>query len=188
MSVVEPNLIKLAIVGAGGVGKSALTVQDSYRKQLEVDGQVTLLDILDTAGQEEFSAMRDQYMLNGEGFLVVYSIIVRQTFNEVVSYRQHIQRIKDGDDAPIVIVGNKCDLEEKREVAVSEGRDLATSYGVPFFETSALTSTNIEEAFFALVRAVRRHRSGEGKLGGGKSTIKKSGSSSPKVKRACILF
>ncbi len=132
--------------------------------------------------------MRDQYMLNGEGFLVVYSIIVRQTFNEVVSYRQHIQRIKDGYDAPIVIVGNKCDLEEKREVAVSEGRDLATSYGVPFFETSALTSTNIEEAFFALVRAVRRHRSGEGKLGGGKSTIKKAGSSSPKAKRACILF
>jgi GTPase KRas protein len=132
--------------------------------------------------------MRDQYMLNGEGFLVVYSIIVRQTFNEVVAYRQHIQRIKEADDTPIVIVGNKCDLEEKREVAVSEGRDLATNYGVPFFETSALTSLNIEEAFLALVRAVRRHRNGGDKLSGSKSSVRARGSNSPKTKRACILF
>ncbi|GFS31787.1 ras-related protein R-Ras2 [Trichonephila inaurata madagascariensis] len=89
----EPNNIgqtyKLVVVGGGGVGKSALTIrfiqsyfvvdydptiEDSYTKQCVIDGQVARLDILDTAGQEEFSAMREQYMRSGEGFLLVFSV------------------------------------------------------------------------------------------------------------------
>src|SRR5438128_9220601 len=94
---------KLVIVGGGGVGKSALTIQliqnhfideydptieDSYRKQVTIDDNTSLLDILDTAGQEEYSAMRDQYMRTGEGFLLVYAITSRASFEETTTFRE----------------------------------------------------------------------------------------------------
>ena len=93
---------KLVIVGRGGVGKSALTIQiinnyfvdeydptieDSYRKQVTIDNETCLLDILDTAGQEEYSAMRDQYMRTGQGFLCTYAITSRSSFDEITAFR-----------------------------------------------------------------------------------------------------
>ena len=90
---------------------------DSYRKQCMIDEEVALLDVLDTAGQEEYSAMREQYMRTGEGFLLVYSITSRQSFEEIVTFQQQILRVKDRDYFPIIVVGNKCDLESERQVA-----------------------------------------------------------------------
>ena len=90
---------------------------DSYRKQCMIDDEVALLDVLDTAGQEEYSAMREQYMRTGEGFLLVYSITSRQTFEEIVTFQQQILRVKDKDYFPMIVVGNKCDLEGERQVA-----------------------------------------------------------------------
>lgn len=116
---------KLVVVGAGGVGKSALTIQliqnhfvdeydptieDSYRKQVVIDGETCLLDILDTAGQEEYSAMRDQYMRTGEGFLLVFAVNSAKSFEDISSYREQIKRVKDAEEVPMVLVGNKCDL------------------------------------------------------------------------------
>jgi GTPase KRas protein len=164
---------KLVVVGGGGVGKSALTIQliqnhfvdeydptieDSYRKQVVIDDETCLLDILDTAGQEEYSAMRDQYMRTGEGFLCVYSITSRGSFDEISSFREQILRVKDKDQVPMIIVGNKCDLESERQVTQSEGRDLAKSFNSPFMETSAKTRVNVEEAFFELVRLIREEK------------------------------
>ncbi|RXN11421.1 hypothetical protein ROHU_010653 [Labeo rohita] len=98
---------KLVVVGAGGVGKSALTIQliqnhfvdeydptieDSYRKQVVIDGETCLLDILDTAGQEEYSAMRDQYMRTGEGFLCVFAINNTKSFEDIHQYSFRIFR------------------------------------------------------------------------------------------------
>jgi GTPase KRas len=91
-------------------------VPDSYRKQCVIDDEVALLDVLDTAGQEEYSAMREQYMRTGEGFLLVYSITSRQSFEEITTFQQQILRVKDKDYFPMVVVGNKCDLESEREV------------------------------------------------------------------------
>lgn len=82
-----------------------------------IDDEVALLDVLDTAGQEEYSAMREQYMRTGEGFLLVYSITSRQSFEEIQVFQQQILRVKDKDYFPIIIVGNKCDLEGEREVS-----------------------------------------------------------------------
>jgi GTPase SAR1 family protein len=82
-----------------------------------IDDEVALLDVLDTAGQEEYSAMREQYMRTGEGFLLVYSIISRQSFEEITTFQQQILRVKDKDYFPMVVVGNKCDLESEREVS-----------------------------------------------------------------------
>ena len=91
-------------------------VADSYRKQCDVDGETALLDLLDTAGQEEYSAMREQYMRTGEGFLIVYSIDSRASFEEIQQYQQQILRVKDKDYFPMILVANKCDLEHERQV------------------------------------------------------------------------
>ena len=99
------------------------SVTDSYRKQCVIDDEVALLDVLDTAGQEEYSAMREQYMRTGEGFLLVYSITSRQSFEEIITFQQQILRVKDKDYFPIILVGNKCDLEKEREVS-QEGASL----------------------------------------------------------------
>lgn len=90
---------------------------DSYRKQCVIDEEVALLDVLDTAGQEEYSAMREQYMRTGEGFLLVYSITSRSSFEEILTFQQQILRVKDKDYFPIIVVANKCDLEHERQVS-----------------------------------------------------------------------
>lgn len=96
---------------------------DSYRKQCVIDDEVALLDVLDTAGQEEYSAMREQYMRTGEGFLLVYSITSRQSFEEIATFQQQILRVKDKDYFPVIVVGNKCDLDNERAVS-KEGRKI----------------------------------------------------------------
>ncbi|KAI4096883.1 MAG: hypothetical protein LQ344_000683 [Seirophora lacunosa] len=132
-------------------------MQDSYRKQCVIDEEVALLDVLDTAGQEEYSAMREQYMRTGEGFLLVYSITSRQSFEEILTFQQQILRVKDRDYFPIIIVGNKCDLDAERQVSRKEGEDLARSFGCAFIETSAKSRINVENAFYNIVREIRRY-------------------------------
>ncbi|KAI1237980.1 GTPase HRas, partial [Lamprotornis superbus] len=130
---------------------------DSYRKQVVIDGETCLLDILDTAGQEEYSAMRDQYMRTGEGFLCVFAINNTKSFEDIHQYREQIKRVKDSDDVPMVLVGNKCDLPA-RTVETRQAQDLARSYGIPYIETSAKTRQGVEDAFYTLVREIRQHK------------------------------
>jgi len=130
------SVYRVVVVGEGGVGKSCLTIQfisekfveeydptmeDSYRKQVTVDGEECLLDIFDTAGQEDFSAVRDQYMRTGDGFLCVYSIILEPSFAAVAAFHDHILRVKDLDQLPFILVGNKADLESERVISKEEG-------------------------------------------------------------------
>jgi len=164
---------KFAVLGTGGVGKSAMTIQliqnhfvdeydptieDSYRKQVEIDGETCLIDVLDTGGREEFSAMRNQYINTSQGFLIVYSITSRSSFEEAVRHRDQVASMKeDIFQVPIVLVGNKADLSDTdREVTTLEGEELAKAWKVPFLESSAKTRTNIDEAFFGVVRAIRK--------------------------------
>lgn len=181
---------KLVVVGGGGVGKSALTIQfiqshfvdeydptieDSYRKQCVIDDEVALLDVLDTAGQEEYSAMREQYMRTGEGFLCVYSITSKNSFEEISTFHQQILRVKDKDYFPIIIVANKCDLENERQVSTQEGRELAKQFQCKFIESSAKQKINVDEAFYSLVREIRRFNkeTQQGKPGGPSKPAKK---------------
>ena len=122
-----------------------------------VDDEVALLDVLDTAGQEEYSAMREQYMRTGEGFLLVYSITSRQSFEEIQTFEQQILRVKDKDYFPIILVGNKCDLEGERMVSREEGQALARKFNCKLIETSAKSRVNVDNAFYELVREIRRY-------------------------------
>lgn len=132
------------------------TIEDSYRKQANIDGQVAYLDILDTAGQDEYAAMREQYMVGGEGFLLVYAINSRNSFTEVREFHEQILRVKDVEKFPIVVSGNKCDLgDRQRKVTKEEGQQLCDQLGVPFFETSAKAAINVEESFYQIVREIR---------------------------------
>ncbi|XP_056001086.1 ras-related protein Rap-1b-like isoform X3 [Ostrea edulis] len=172
---------KLVVLGSGGVGKSALTVQfvqnifvekydptieDSYRKQVEVDGQQCMLEILDTAGTEQFTAMRDLYMKNGQGFLLVYSITAQSTFNDLQDLREQILRVKDTDDVPMILVGNKCDLEDERVVGKDQGMGLARHFNCEFMETSAKKKVNVNEVFCGLVRLINKRTPAPGKTPG----------------------
>lgn len=112
----------MVVLGSGGVGKSALTVQfvsgcfmekydptieDFYRKEIEVDTSPCVLEILDTAGTEQFASMRDLYIRNGQGFVVVYSMTNHQTFQDIKGMKEQITRVKNTDRVPILLVANK---------------------------------------------------------------------------------
>ena len=126
-----------------------------------IDNEEALLDVLDSAGQEEYSAMREQYMRTGEGFMLVYSITSRQSFEEVRTFQQQILRVKDRDYFPIIVVGNRCHLENERQVSKQEGEALARSFGCPFTETSSKCRINVDNAFYDLVREIRKFRTSE---------------------------
>ncbi|XP_076864309.1 GTP-binding protein Rit1 [Brachyhypopomus gauderio] len=162
---------KLVMLGEGGVGKSAIimqfishrfpedhdpTIEDAYKTQIRIDNEPANLDILDTAGQAEFTAMRDQYMRAGEGFIISYSITDRRSFQEARHFRQLIHRVRRTADTPVVLVGNKSDLVHLRQVSVEEGKELAREFQCPFFETSAALRYYIDEVFAALVRQIRQ--------------------------------
>lgn len=102
-------------------------------------------------------AMREQYMRTGEGFLLVYSITSRNSFDEIMTFHQQILRVKDKDYFPVIVVANKCDLEYERQVGSHEGRELAKHFGCRFIETSAKQRINVDEAFSNLVREIRRY-------------------------------
>ncbi|XP_050686598.1 ras-related protein Ral-a-like isoform X2 [Eriocheir sinensis] len=164
-----PALHKVIMVGSGGVGKSALTLQfmydefvedyeptkaDSYRKKVVLDGEEVQIDILDTAGQEDYAAIRDNYFRSGEGFLCVFSITEDDSFQATQEFREQILRVKNDEHIPFLLVGNKADLTERRKVSEDEAKARANQWGVPYVETSAKTRANVDKAFYDLTRLI----------------------------------
>jgi GTPase KRas protein len=140
-----------------------------------------MLEVLDTAGQEDYTALRDQWVREGEGFVLVYSITSRSSFSRIQKFHQHIQRVKGpahhggghapsgggfnmpmssavGAQAPVMLVGNKSDRGTDRDVSMQEGQALARSLGCDFVEASAKDSINVEKAFYDVVRHLRQQR------------------------------
>eukprot|EP01089_Gocevia_fonbrunei_P023367 TRINITY_DN9826_c0_g1_i2.p1 TRINITY_DN9826_c0_g1~~TRINITY_DN9826_c0_g1_i2.p1 ORF type:complete len:186 (+),score=12.73 TRINITY_DN9826_c0_g1_i2:88-645(+) len=184
------SAFRLAILGVGGVGKSAITIQfiqhqfvTNYDPTITVEGTTCVLELMDTAGQEEYSVMRDSYMRTGQGFMLVYSIANRRSFEEIENFRTQTLRAKDVKNIPFVLVGNKCDLAKERKVTTEEGEALAKKWSasashVPFLEASAKTRFHIDESFTELVRLVINHLSEEGNARTNSTT----------KKRKCALF
>src|SRR3990167_2296248 len=163
--------IKLVVFGAEGVGKSAIinfyiqghfvqdydpTCEDSYRKLITLDDTEFIVDMLDTAGEEEieYYSTRFEYLRGREGFLVVYSITNKNSLDALDMYVANILRVKDVVYVPMVMVGNKCDLESERKVETQAGEHVAERHKAAFCETSAKFGINVNEAFDALYNLI----------------------------------
>nr|CAD7257894.1 unnamed protein product [Timema shepardi] len=131
------------------------TIEDSYTKQCVIDDVPAKLDILDTAGQEEFSAMREQYMRSGEG------LPPGASFDEIYKFHRQILRVKDRDEFPMLMVGNKADLDHQRLVSSVEAQNLSRQLKIPYIECSAKLRMNVDQAFHELVRIVRKFQLSE---------------------------
>ena len=125
-------------------------------KQCLIDNQIAQLEILDSAGQEEFKPMREQYMRVGEGFLLVFSLTDRHSLEECYKLHRDIIRIKDSDHVPMLLIGNKLDIRQT-DLDI-HARNAAIAMRIPYFETSARTRYNIDEVFMELVRQIRKHK------------------------------
>lgn len=154
--------LKIAVLGKSLVGKSALTyryisdkfptehdttIEDQYKINATIDDYQCQLEILDTAGQDDYQAMLDTWIGFGQGFVLVYSIDDRESFDSMKIKFDRIVKNKQEEIYSIIIVGNKCDLEDKRKITKQEGEDFAKSKNVQFLEVSALKTINVKETF-----------------------------------------
>nr|XP_040566794.1 LOW QUALITY PROTEIN: ras-like protein [Lepeophtheirus salmonis] len=172
--------IKVGIFGGGGVGKSCLTLRFQNRKFVEtydptildsflnktfmVDGVVRPLEIMDTAGQDEYKTMMDLYLKTSDGFFMVYDVTDRASFNEISTLVKSLKLARGIEDAkdlpPTIIIGNKCDLNERRNISFEEGQSLAEQFG-PNFASRKLQlkriSTLSKSVFEDIVRMILSH-------------------------------
>lgn len=156
---------KIAVLGSGGVGKTCLilrltrqtfdpeyipTIQDYFEKNTTIDNKCYTMNIIDTAGQDEMQGITDIAIQDAEAFIITYSITSMMSFSEANKYHEKILQFNNGNpEVKIVLVGNKCDLNEERAVPKAEGEDLAKRWNAPFFEASAKQNINVSEAFDA---------------------------------------
>eukprot|EP00121_Abeoforma_whisleri_P003022 Awhi_evm1s2715 len=158
------------------IGKSALTtrfiqglfiegydptIEDSFCKIENIDGVGTVcLDILDTAGQDEYSMMRESYMRTGEVFIIGFSLTARNSFDLVESFQKQCCQSKDveEDSLPMVLVGNKCDLVDDRVVTLTEAKEKAKQFNCVYIEASAFHYHNVRETFHEAARVCMNQR------------------------------
>lgn len=136
-----------------------------------------MLEVLDTAGQEEYTSLRDQWIRDGEGFVLVYSVTSRASFERIEKFYNLIQRVKESSNAsggyagtaassgstyqgpaPVMLVGNKSDRVTDKDISTQEGRILAGKLGCDFIEASAKNCVNVEKAFYDVVRRLRQQK------------------------------
>eukprot|EP01091_Cochliopodium_minus_P019739 TRINITY_DN8397_c0_g2_i1.p1 TRINITY_DN8397_c0_g2~~TRINITY_DN8397_c0_g2_i1.p1 ORF type:complete len:211 (-),score=47.11 TRINITY_DN8397_c0_g2_i1:48-680(-) len=160
------NILNVCILGEGGVGKSAIatqfcsryfielydpTIEESHKTKITIDKQNFNLEILDTAGQE--CKLREGWILSSDVFLLVFSIAERSTFERIYTLHKEIVQCKHKRDIPCLIVGNKSDLFNKRQVSVEEGKELANYfYNAQYHEVSAKSEKDVLNLFKNLVR------------------------------------
>ncbi len=178
--------LSLVVLGAGSVGKSCIsiqyiqghfverydsTIEDIYRKPVEVDGESTTLTIVDTAGQDAFGAMRENYMRSGQAFVLVFSITDSESLQKLkVIYAQLVRVRGENSHIPCVVVGNKIDLSAQRAVPPEQGKEFARNANCHYFEITARDKGQVEEVFSHLVRLVRRGSAAPAPgIGGGSS-------------------
>lgn len=157
----------IGIFGSAGVGKTSLvqrfvsdkmqeeyvpTVEEVYCREVSVGGKKVIVKITDTGGSSDLRLKWDSALKQCNGFIVVYDITKMDSFKEVEHFKGLLLLMKpDSYDTPVVVVGNKCDLEDRREVATVVAAALAHQLSCPFFETSAVTGKNVDKAFKKVV-------------------------------------
>ncbi|XVF73533.1 hypothetical protein PTKIN_Ptkin12aG0209300 [Pterospermum kingtungense] len=163
-------LFKLLLIGDSGVGKSCLLLRfadDSYIESyistigvdfkirtVEQDGKTIKLQIWDTAGQERFRTITSSYYRGAHGIIIVYDVTDQESFNNVKQWLSEIDRYAS-DNVNKLLVGNKCDLTANKVVSYETAKAFADEIGIPFMETSAKDSTNVEQAFMAMAASIK---------------------------------
>lgn len=171
------RMLKVLLLGDAGVGKTSLLNQfvnreftaqykatigsDFSSKQVDVDGKLITLQIWDTAGQERFQSITANYYHGSHAIAIVYDITSRQSFENVRKWISEVDRLANPQVCKL-LVGNKADLQDKREVSKEDGQSLADGLGIPFMETSAKTAYNVKDMFMSMCLAIqnRQGRSG----------------------------
>ena len=161
--------LKIAVLGQTLVGKSALTfrfindkfpkehdttIEDAYTLSANIDDIHCQLEILDTAGQDDYQTMLDTWINSCDGFILVYSIDNKESFESTKKRYERILKLKEKQNVSIVIAGNKCDLEESRKVSREEAENFCETNKITFLETSALNVINVKETFLAVARGL----------------------------------
>ncbi|XP_045483348.1 ras-related protein Rab-8A isoform X2 [Harmonia axyridis] len=163
-------LFKLLLIGDSGVGKTCVLFrfsEDAYNttfistigidfkiRTIELDGKKIKLQIWDTAGQERFRTITTAYYRGAMGIMLVYDITNEKSFENIKNWIRNIEENASAD-VEKMLLGNKCELEEKRQVSKERGEQLAVEYGIKFIETSAKASIRVEEAFYTLARDIK---------------------------------
>ncbi|XP_017563836.1 ras-related protein Rab-8B-like [Pygocentrus nattereri] len=162
-------LFKLLLIGDSGVGKTCLLFrfsEDAFNttfistigidfkiRTVELNGKKIKLQIWDTAGQERFRTITTAYYRGAMGIMLVYDITSEKSFENIKNWIRNIEE-HASSDVERMILGNKCDMNDRRQVSKERGEKLAIDYGIKFLETSAKTSINVEDAFFTLARDI----------------------------------
>jgi len=172
MSSIEYDyLFKLLLIGDSSVGKSCLLLRfadDSYVdtyistigvdfkiRTVELDGKTVKLQIWDTAGQERFRTITSSYYRGAHGIIIVYDVTDMESFNNIKQWLSEIDRYAS-DSVCKLLVGNKCDLVDNKVVDTEKAKAFADSLGIPFIETSAKESINVEEAFLTMSSEIKK--------------------------------
>ncbi|KAG5419280.1 RHB1 [Candida metapsilosis] len=162
---------KLAVVGSRAVGKSSMTVryvedhfvesyyptiENQFSKSITYKNQEYAIEVLDTAGQDEYSMMNEKHLVGVHGYLLVYSVTSRQSFELVEFIRDKILNSIGNENIPMILIGNKRDLTHQRQVEQHEGAELARKFKCQFLETSVKENYHIKEAFEGLIDRIER--------------------------------
>lgn len=193
-------LFKLLLIGDSGVGKSCLllrfadqTYTDSYIstigvdfkiRTIDLDGKTIKLQIWDTAGQERFRTITSSYYRGAHGIIVVYDITDAESFNNVKQWLNEIDRYAS-ENVNKLLVGNKCDLDDKRAVSLEEGKALAENLGIPHLESSAKNATNVEQAFLTMAAHIKKRVANQSQITPSRGNVVVSGESVSSNKGCC---
>jgi Ras-related protein Rab-10 len=156
------HLFKILLIGDSGVGKTCILCRfsdDSFNpsfistigidfkmKTIELNGKKIKLQIWDTAGQERFYTITSTYYRGAMGIMLVYDITDGKSFDSIGKWLRNIDE-NANEDVVRMIMGNKCDMEDKRVIQTERGQEVAKHHGIPFIETSAKTNINVTRAF-----------------------------------------
>ena len=165
----SPIDLRITILGKGVVGKSSLTyrfmnseaplehdptIEDKYKISISFNSQELTLELIDTAGEDDYQNMLDMWITNGDAFFLVFAINDEESFKFLEKKREKIIKMK-GKNVPIVLIGNKKDLSEERKIEFSDAKALAKSWGVDYIETSAKNNINCNEALELIVMKLK---------------------------------